>query len=557
MEQQAFIKFPTSSLKSTDTITGAAIRIYKTGGGEGPVTVTLSSCEFKSESLTFTSSAKLTKKGQVVSDGSSNLPSESNMHVSVKLASAKIQAARSSGDHICLRVSGGPKDAPAVFASSRTSNKPELVLQVQSAPATASQKAKKATEKKTEKKELKKEADLEGKFKAVRHKEFLAAALSKKAEKAKLDMNAAKAKALKEKNALTSGAQMKVIKGEVEKQENTKMADAVKTQTAAIKAEEGAKKNKELLNSGLKGTQRSNLDKKLTTAMSVTIADRIKKMRAEQKAKTAKAVVAAVDKKVAAKKAQIERNLATTIAKLTKTASSLTSEEKNDVDKKVSGAVAEDVAKAKADKLNGVVQKPAAAKAKAATKDSEKKAADANKKVAAQVEKELPKKLADEVSRALKKEMPKTIEALKKKLTAESKSKTQQAIEKATQGKKTEKEKQSITADISAKAKAQLKKDLAQSTTGSGLNQLTSQMKTKLEKQLKPALVLKLKATAEAEHKPKAEAKKPAAAKKAAAQPAAKPKAVTKKKPAGNPPAELDLADSYHPSVVELDDEFY
>merc|ERR1711934_1048544 len=56
MTQNSYLKFPTSTIKSTDSVIGATLRLYKTGGDSGPVVVKLSSCSFKRSTLTYTSS---------------------------------------------------------------------------------------------------------------------------------------------------------------------------------------------------------------------------------------------------------------------------------------------------------------------------------------------------------------------------------------------------------------------------------------------------------------------------------------------------------------------
>merc|ERR1712072_238388 len=111
---------------------------------------------------------------------------------------------------------------------------------------------------------------------------------------------------------------MKVIKSEIEKSEGQKLADKIKVQSTAVKAKESATMQKELLSSGLKGTARSNMEKKLKTQMSVRITDLTAKLRKTETAKSKAKVTAKVAEKIAAKKAEIEKRLASTIAKLTK-----------------------------------------------------------------------------------------------------------------------------------------------------------------------------------------------------------------------------------------------
>merc|ERR1719409_2172796 len=143
MEQSAFLKFPTASLKSTQTVIGATMRLYKTGGGGGPAVIKLSSCAWTRNTLTYTSSETL-PQGTVSEGVTAVFPEESDMWAAIMLKAAMVQEARANGDHICFEVSGGPMDEPAVLSSELTSKPPQLLLEIQSLPK--SEEEKKAAE---------------------------------------------------------------------------------------------------------------------------------------------------------------------------------------------------------------------------------------------------------------------------------------------------------------------------------------------------------------------------------------------------------------------------
>merc|ERR1711871_573624 len=55
--QNAFMKFPISGLlKADDTITEATLKVYKFGGGGGPVVVSTTGCGWTRGSITYTNS---------------------------------------------------------------------------------------------------------------------------------------------------------------------------------------------------------------------------------------------------------------------------------------------------------------------------------------------------------------------------------------------------------------------------------------------------------------------------------------------------------------------
>merc|ERR1711924_16979 len=81
---------------------------------------------------------------------------EEKQWVDIKLKADAVQSTRLQGNHICLQISGGPSDAPAIISSELTDNKPQLILYVKkgktqkSKPTEPADSAKLAKQKKIE-----------------------------------------------------------------------------------------------------------------------------------------------------------------------------------------------------------------------------------------------------------------------------------------------------------------------------------------------------------------------------------------------------------------------
>lgn len=127
-EQDAFIKFPTTTLRGTDTIIEAHLHLFKYGGFGGPAVVKLASCQWSRNEITFTNSRALS--GQRVSVGiTSKFPDEQEQWVSIKLKAELLQNARVAGDHLCFEVLGGPAVSALVISSEmQNAQAPKLEL---------------------------------------------------------------------------------------------------------------------------------------------------------------------------------------------------------------------------------------------------------------------------------------------------------------------------------------------------------------------------------------------------------------------------------------------
>jgi hypothetical protein len=259
MTQNSYLKFPTSTIKSTDSVIGATLRLYKTGGDSGPVVVKLSSCSFKRSTLTYTSSHKLTNKQPTASTGaSSKFPSASDVWVGIKLKAAVIQSARASGDHICFEVSGGGKSKPVILSSELTGKKPELKLEVQSPKPTAAAKKAAAKKKAVAKKDNKKEMAAQKKCATDEKARFTAEALKAKADAMQKKIAQIKADGARALARDTQGSKKNMVVAKEAAKEAATMQQKIKEKSEQIKSMAKANMEKALIASGTTGTARTN-----------------------------------------------------------------------------------------------------------------------------------------------------------------------------------------------------------------------------------------------------------------------------------------------------------
>jgi len=133
-EEYSFLKFPSGQLKQDDTITSAWLKLFKYGGGGGPVRVDVASCDWSRSTMTYTKSLNLML--QRASRGvTAKLPEENQVWVTIELKGDAVQNARlTGGDHICFAVKGGPAAGGAAQLSSElTTQAPELKIDVKEA----------------------------------------------------------------------------------------------------------------------------------------------------------------------------------------------------------------------------------------------------------------------------------------------------------------------------------------------------------------------------------------------------------------------------------------
>jgi len=134
----AYMKFPLSTLKETDTLVEGTLKLYKFGGGTGPIKVHIASCGWSRRDVTYTM-AEVNPGGFTldlasVGDDTAELPEKEKTWFNVRLSGDTIQSARLEGTHVCMKISGGPADSYAVISSEMTDKKPELILYAKEGP---------------------------------------------------------------------------------------------------------------------------------------------------------------------------------------------------------------------------------------------------------------------------------------------------------------------------------------------------------------------------------------------------------------------------------------
>jgi len=133
-----YMKFPLSTLKDTDTVVEGNLKLFKFGGGNGPIKVHIASCGWSRRDITYTMSEVDPGGFQLVQadvgDDTSELPEAEKQWFDIKLRGDTIQSARLEGTHVCMKISGGPADSFAVISSELTDKKPELVLYAKEGP---------------------------------------------------------------------------------------------------------------------------------------------------------------------------------------------------------------------------------------------------------------------------------------------------------------------------------------------------------------------------------------------------------------------------------------
>lgn len=309
--------------------------LYKTDGWGGSVTVRAINCKWNRETITYTKSLKFT--GPRCSTGTSSMfnPSSdkyskkpNSYYTSFKLKGDVLQRARTSGDHICLQVTGG--SSKVTFASEMTGKPPKLVMMIKPTKKKmrySTQGKKKQSGKAKDKKAAEMDAAHGSLVKALTKKETNKIL---DAKKAKLKMTL---KAIKERFAGSQSADLakralepKMVKKKIEEKRKS------------ILAADQARMQKTARDSGLSGKALADLKARLKRQASVDVfkkqAEAVKEVEADIAAKggseNAKVAAQVEHSKVKSKEA---------VARATKEASELTAGEKAKVKREVDAAV--------------------------------------------------------------------------------------------------------------------------------------------------------------------------------------------------------------------------
>jgi len=499
MEQSAYIKFPVSGIPGIDTIIGANLRLFKTGGGGGPAIIKLSSCTFTRNTLTYTSSETLPQA--TVSEGvSAEFPEESDMWASIQLKAAMIQNARANGNHLCFEVTGGPKDEPAIISSELTAKPPELKVELQAPPLTQEARAAKLAEHDALQKKLKAENDMEDHLKAKYTDEEKAKELQDKAAALPTRVNEIKAAGTKREQDETQGGAYDVLSAQKESEQTTDIVQKETEETTRIETEENAKMATELTNSGLTGAARQTLQTTLETQTTENIATLVAAMKTRVANEIKTQYMSELSAALENKKAEIATDVANQIAAATGAASTLSDTEMEAVHARVEGRVAQGMVDWKAGKLTDA-DAPASvhqAQAEAAGNQltagmTEQERANMQSKIAQDVDNALPGALQTKVDGKMTEAESQSVQGVEAKLRADAAVQLQADIARDTAGQ------DAATAavtkgNLETASSDKLKSDVAMATTASGLIALKAKLQADLTEQLRPGVKAELKA---------------------------------------------------------------
>jgi len=340
----AYMKFPLDQLTGSDTIVGAALRVYKQNAGTGPATIKLASCSWDRQTLTYSKAENLAQVVCTESVGTVFADAE-NLWLSFKLKASMIESARAKGDHVCFEISGGTGDAaPIELASDLSSNKPELKLEVQKKPPTAAEiaaaKAKADKDATSAVAQNKQEAIFADAAKKKFTDELMAAkgaALTTAIAKAKTDSAVALDQAI-------TGAALVLIKQTAENSAQAAAARDILAQTEVITNQANADKEKSVVDSGLSGSKRDDFVVKAEAARAATVKTKVEAMQREANAKATATATQGAEQAVATAKTAIEDALKVNLAKLAADSSTLSESDKNQIASKVQASVAASIA---------------------------------------------------------------------------------------------------------------------------------------------------------------------------------------------------------------------
>jgi len=339
------MKFPLDKLTGSDTIVGAALRVYKQNAGTGPATIKLASCSWDRQTLTYSKAENLAQVVCTESVGTVFADAE-NLWLSFKLKASMIESARAKGDHVCFEISGGTGDtaAPIELASDLSSNKPELKLEVQKKPPTAAEiaagKAKADKDATSAVAQNKQEAIFADAAKKKFTDELMAAkgaALTTAIAKAKTDSAVALDQAI-------TGAALVLIKQTAENSAQAAAARDILAQTEVITNQANADKEKSVVDSGLSGSKRDDFVVKAEAARAATVKTKVEAMTREVNAKATATATQGAEQAVATAKTAIEDALKVNLAKLAADSSTLSESDKNQIASKVQASVAASIA---------------------------------------------------------------------------------------------------------------------------------------------------------------------------------------------------------------------
>jgi len=338
-KQEGWMKFPTPLLKGPDTIIDAFLRVFKYGGYGGPAIVHLASCQWSRGGITYTSSMNLAKE-RVSSGVTSKFPDKQGYWVKIQLKADLIENARLAGDHICLKLSGGPPQSAVILSSELNRQQaPELMLDVKEAESTfgygtsqVSGKSKNKIDKKVE-----------------NYRERLQKKLTKKFTDEQLTINRKEVAAKKAR--VTSSGQAKLTAldntaaANIENKVGAKVQAQVAAKTTAIQNAEKAKITAAIGKADVSGTEKAVLTAKLKAQGQAAVAKETAGIAEVVAAKVTGSVQAKERAKLEAKKQEVKAAIAKKASTAVNKGSQLTTSQRQTIKTKVGQHLPAEMAK--------------------------------------------------------------------------------------------------------------------------------------------------------------------------------------------------------------------
>lgn len=500
MEQSAFLKFPTTNIRSIDAVIGATMRLYKTGGGGGPAVIKLASCAFTRNTLTYTSSETL-PQGTASEGVTAVFPEESDMWASIQLKSAVIQAARANGDHLCFEVTGGPKDEPAILSSELTSKGPELKLEIQSPPKTEAEKAIEVEKKEAEARKLQAESDMEEHLKTKYTDEATASALADKAAALVTETANIQSEFAQKELDQTSGDAFESMKAQNDADRVQKISQLETEANAEIDTTEDQKAETTLANSGLIGSQLETLRSELYQHRDSEKASQKAAKKTSIEAAQTKWFLDKLTNEIESKKATLAAEMADKVTAATAAASRLTAPEEEAVKAAADAKAASSMVDWKAGTLvdptaPASVHDAAAEQAMSQLQSgvTEEDRAQMQQRVSDQVQSQLQTALSTAVSGKIQQAESTAIAEIKSKMEADAQTQLSADIARESAG-KSDAEIATITGTLTGTSETNVAAAITLATTGPALTALKSKLQGDLTEQMKPGILAHLRAT--------------------------------------------------------------
>jgi len=324
-----------------DTIIDAFLRVFKYGGYGGPAIVHLASCQWSRGGITYTSSLNLAKE-RVSSGVTSRFPDDQGYRVKIQLKADLIENARLAGDHICLKLSGGPPQSAVILSSELNRQQaPELLLDVKEAESTFGYGDQPRGGKAKSKNKIDKKVE--------NYREKVQKKLTKKFTDEQLDINRKEVAAKKARVKSSGQAKLTALDSSTAANIENKVGAKVQAQVAAKKTAimnaEKAKIQSQLSKAEVTGTEKTVLKAKLKAQGQAAISKKSAGIAQVVAAKVRGSVEAKERARLEAKKEALKANIAKKESTAVDKGSQLTAAQRQTIKTKVGQHLPAEMAK--------------------------------------------------------------------------------------------------------------------------------------------------------------------------------------------------------------------